>query len=195
MEFPPGVRFTPPKEPEVSIAPIALSRTVDWTPIVTFGLQMAGTHAKTSNGCISALYSNVGAFCAPGAIANRLGSTLLWRVPVDTEKKPDEQKTDQPKQDIGEIVGDLVVSGATLLTHSVAETVVKRVKKAAAKLAPVEAVKKVEKKAKKSAAGTKVTKAKKASKKSGPKKSTGKKAAKKSSKKTTRKKTSKGSRR
>jgi hypothetical protein len=81
---------------------------------------------------------------------------------VDTEKKPDEQKTDQPKQDIGEIVGDLVVSGATLLAHSVAETVVKRVKKAAAKLAPVEAVNKVEKKAKKSAAGTKVTKPKKA---------------------------------
>ena len=140
-------------------------------------LQMACTHAKTSNWCISALYSNVGAFCAPGAIANRLGSTLLWRVPVDTEKKPDEQKTDQPKQDLGEIVGDLVVSGATLLAHSAAETVVKRVKKAAAKLAPVEAVKKVAKKAKKSAAGTKAAKAKKAkkaSKKSGPKKSTGK---------------------
>ena len=60
---------------------------------------------------------------------------------MDTEKKPDEQKTDQPKQDLGEIVGDLVVSGATLLAHSVAETVVKRVKIAAAKLAPVEAVK------------------------------------------------------
>ena len=100
------------------------------------------------------------------------------------------RKTDQPKQDLGEIVGDLVVSGATLLAHSAAETVVKRVKKAAAKLAPIEAVKKVPKKAKKSAAGTKVAKAKKAkkaSKKSGPKKSAGK-AAKKSSKKTTRKK-------
>ena len=104
----------------------------------------------------------------------------------------------QPKQDIGEIVGDLVVSGATLLAHSAAETVVKRVKKAAAKLAPVEAVNKVVKKAKKSAAGAKVAKAKKAkkaSKKSGPKKSTGKKAAKKSSKKTTRKKTRKKSKR
>ena len=90
---------------------------------------------------------------------------------MDTEKKPNEQKTDQPKQDIGEIVGDLVVSGATLLAHSAAETVVKRVKKAAAKLAPVEAVKNVAKKAKKSAAGTTVAKAKKtkkASKKSGP---------------------------
>ena len=101
-----------------------------------------------------------------------------------------EEATDQPKQDLGEIVSDLVVSGATLLAHSAAETVVKRVKKAAAKLAPIEAVKKVPKKAKKSAAGTKVAKAKKAkkaSKKSGPKKSAGK-AAKKSSKKTTRKK-------
>ena len=114
---------------------------------------------------------------------------LIVEAPVDTEKKPDEQKTDQPKQDIGEIVGDLVVSGVTLLAHSAAETVVKRVKKAAAKLAPVEAVKKVPKKAKKSAAGTKAAKTKKAkNKKSGPKKSTGKKAAKKSSKKTTRKK-------
>ena len=159
---------------------------------------MACTHAKTSNWCISALYSNVGAFYAPGAIANRLGSTLLWRVPVDTEKKPNEQKTDQPKQDLGEIVGDLVVSGATLLAHSAAETVVKRVKKAAAKLAPIEAVKKVAKKAKKSAAGTKAAKTKKAkktSKKSAPKKSTGKKAAKKSSKKTTGKKTRKKSKR
>jgi hypothetical protein len=114
----------------------------------------------------------------------------LWRVPVDTEKKSGERKTDQSKQDLGEIVGDLVVSGATLLAHSAAETVVKRVKKAAAKLAPVEAAKKIPKKAKKSSAGIKVAKAKKAkkaSKKSGPKKSTPK-AAKKSSKKTTRKK-------
>ena len=108
---------------------------------------------------------------------------------MDTEKKPDEQQRDQPKQDLGEIVGDLVVSGAILLAHSAAETMVKRVNKAAAKLAPVEAVKNVAKKAKKSAAGTKVAKARKAkraSKKSGPTRSTGK-AAKKSSKKTTRK--------
>ena len=61
---------------------------------------------------------------------------------MDTEKKPNEQKADQPKQDIGEIVGDLVVSGATLLAHSAAESVVKRVKKVVAKSAPVEAVKK-----------------------------------------------------
>jgi hypothetical protein len=64
----------------------------------------------------------------------------LWRVPVNTEKKPDEQKKDQPKHDLGEIVGNLVVSGAVLLAHSAAETVIKRVKKAAEKLAPVEAV-------------------------------------------------------
>jgi hypothetical protein len=31
---------------------------------------------------------------------------------MDTEKKSGEQRTDQPKPDIGEIVGDLVVSGA-----------------------------------------------------------------------------------
>lgn len=50
---------------------------------------------------------------------------------MDTEKKSGEQRTDQPKPDIGEIVGDLVVSGATILAHSAAEAVVKRVKKAA----------------------------------------------------------------
>ena len=112
---------------------------------------------------------------------------------METEKKRVAQKMDQPKQDIGEIVGDLVVSGAALLAHSAAEAVVERVKQAAAKLAPVEADKKVVKKAKKSAAGTKAAKVKKAKKakkasKSGPKKSSGTKAAKKSSRKTTRKK-------
>jgi methylthioribose-1-phosphate isomerase len=67
---------------------------------------------------------------------------------MDTEKKPDEQKTDESKkQDVGEIVGDLVVSGATVLAHSAAEAVVKRVKKAAAKSAPVKAVKRAAKKA------------------------------------------------
>jgi|SRR4051812_34012527 hypothetical protein len=110
--------------------------------------------------------------------------------PMNTEKKPDDQKSNQPKQDIRDIVGDLVVSGATLLAHSAAETVVEQIKKAAAKLAPVKADKEVVKKAKKSAAGTKVAKAKKAKK---PKKASesersGMKAAKKSSKKTTRKK-------
>jgi hypothetical protein len=77
---------------------------------------------------------------------------------------------------VGEIVGDLVVGGATLLAHSAAEAVVKRVKKAAAKSAPVKAVKRAAKKAKKSAAGAKVAKtkkAKKASKKPGLKKSVG----------------------
>jgi hypothetical protein len=43
----------------------------------------------------------------------------------------------QPTPDIGAIVGDLVVSGATILAHSAAEAVVKRVKKAAADTAPV----------------------------------------------------------
>ena len=46
---------------------------------------------------------------------------------MDTEKKPSEQARKRPKKDIGEIVGDLLVSGATVLAHSaVAETVVKR---------------------------------------------------------------------
>jgi hypothetical protein len=44
---------------------------------------------------------------------------------VDTEKKPN-QDTEQPKQDIGQMVGDLVVSGATVLAHSAVEAVVKR---------------------------------------------------------------------
>jgi hypothetical protein len=70
---------------------------------------------------------------------------------MDTEKKPDEN-TEKPKQDIGEVVGDLIVSGATVLAHSAAEAIVKRVRKSAAKTAPVKAVAKVVKKAKKSAA-------------------------------------------
>ena len=66
---------------------------------------------------------------------------------MDTEKKPSQQAGEEPKKDIGEIVGDLVVSGATVLAHSAAEAVVKRVRKAAAKAAPVKAVAKVVKKA------------------------------------------------
>jgi hypothetical protein len=69
---------------------------------------------------------------------------------VDTEKKPN-QDTEQPKQDIGQMVGDLVVSGATVLAHSAVEAVVKRVRKATAKTGPVKAVAKAVKKAKKSA--------------------------------------------
>ena len=44
---------------------------------------------------------------------------------MDTEKP--EKSADQPKQDIGELVGDLVVSGATVLAHTAAKAVVKRV--------------------------------------------------------------------
>ena len=72
---------------------------------------------------------------------------------MDTEKKSEKEK--QPTQDIAAIVGDLVVSGATMLAHSAAEAVVKRVKKAAADSAPVQAVAKVVKKAKKSPSGVK----------------------------------------
>jgi hypothetical protein len=102
---------------------------------------------------------------------------------MDTEKKPDEDAK-QPKQDVGQIVGDLVVSGATVLAHSAAEAVVKRVRKAAAKTTPAKARAKVVKKAKKSTAASKAAskKVKKASKKSGRKKSTGKKKKSKTSK-------------
>ena len=54
---------------------------------------------------------------------------------MDTKKKPNERAAEQPN-DIGEIVGDLVVGGATVLAHSAAEAVVKRVRKAAAKPLP-----------------------------------------------------------
>ena len=73
---------------------------------------------------------------------------------MDTEKKPTEDTT-PPKQDMGQIVSDLVVSGATVLAHSAAEAVVKRVRKAAAQTAPVKAVAKVVNKAQKSAAPSK----------------------------------------
>ena len=79
---------------------------------------------------------------------------------MDTKKKPNEQAAEQPKNDIGEIVGDLVVSGATVLAHSAAEAVVKRVRKAAAKTAPAKAVAKIVKKAKKSGAAPKASKSK-----------------------------------
>ena len=68
---------------------------------------------------------------------------------MDTEKKPDEN-TEKPKQDMGEVMSDLIVNGATVLAHTAAEAVVGRVKKAAAKTAPVKAVAKAVKKAKKS---------------------------------------------
>jgi hypothetical protein len=88
---------------------------------------------------------------------------------MDIEKKPGE-KPEQPKQDIAQIVGDLVVSGATVLAHSAAEARVKRVRKAAAKTAQVKAVAKVVNKAKKPVAASKAAKKrpKRASKKSRP---------------------------
>ena len=79
---------------------------------------------------------------------------------MDTEKKSSKQIAEEPKKDIGEIVGDLVVSGATVL-HTAAEAVVKRVTKAAAKTALVKAITKVGKKAKKSLRVSKVAKSKK----------------------------------
>ena len=120
-------------------------------------------------------------FAYPSPFANRLGSPPVVEGFMDADKKPDEDAK-QPKQDVGQIVGDLVVSGATVLAHSAAEAVVKRVRKAAAKSAP-KAVAKVAKKAKKLTAASKAAKSKKvkkASKKSGRKKSTGKKKSKKS---------------
>lgn len=117
---------------------------------------------------------------------------------METEKKPNEPDADQPKpeqpnQNIGDIVGDLVVSGATMLANTAAKAVVNRVKKAAGKTKPINAVAKAVKKAKTSAAAPKATKgkkAKKALKKTG-KKSAGKKAGKKSAKKSTKKSTNK----
>jgi hypothetical protein len=53
---------------------------------------------------------------------------------MDTEKKPEEPE--KSKQNVGDIVGDLVVSGATVLANTAAKAVVSRVKKAAAKSKP-----------------------------------------------------------
>src|SRR3954454_21620831 len=88
----------------------------------------------------------------------------FWEGVMDTEKKPDGETTDQPKPSISDVVGDLVVSGATVLANTAAKAVVGQVKKAAAKSAPVKAVAKAVKKAKKSAAGAKASKTKKAKK-------------------------------
>ena len=67
---------------------------------------------------------------------------------MDTEKKPEEPE--KSKQNVGDIVGDLVVSGATVLTNTAAKAVVSRVKKAAAKTKPAKAVARAVKTAKKS---------------------------------------------
>jgi hypothetical protein len=110
---------------------------------------------------------------------------------MDTEKKPDEPSAEKPKQDVGQIVGDLVVSGATVLAHSAAEAVVKRVRKAAAKTRPVKAVGKAVKKARRSAPASKASKNKKAKKTSNQSSATkraGRKATKKSATRATKKK-------
>ena len=73
---------------------------------------------------------------------------------MDTEKKPNEN--------VGDMVGDLVVSGATMLANTAAKAVVSRVKKAAAKSPAVKAVARTVKKAKKSAAGVKAAQTRKA---------------------------------
>src|SRR3954447_20027826 len=112
--------------------------------------------------------------------SNRIGSRLILEDAMDTEKKPDGATTEQPNPSIGDAIGNLVVSGATVLANSAAKAVVSRVKKAAATSAPVKAVAKAVKKANKSAAGVKAAKTKKAKKakktagKSGAKKSAGK---------------------
>jgi hypothetical protein len=112
---------------------------------------------------------------------------------MDTEKKS-EDSTDQKKPDLTQVLGDLLVSGATVLAHSAAEAVVKRVRRSAAKTAPVKAVAKVMKKAKSAAPKTAKKNAKKTTKKTSVKKSAGKKTAKKSAKKTPKKKSKKSKR-
>src|SRR3978361_169391 len=99
---------------------------------------------------------------------------------MDTEKKPDGETTDQPKQSISDVVGDLVVSGATVLANTAAKAVVGRVTKAAAKSAPVKRIAKAGKKARKSAAGVKAAETKKAKKAKKAKKTAKKSKAKKS---------------
>ena len=103
---------------------------------------------------------------------------------MDTEKKPAEPEAEQPKQNVGDLVGDLVVSGATMLANTAAKAVVSRVKKAAAKSRPAKAAATVVRKAKKSKAA-KSRKAKTGTKAS---KKTKQKLAKKSAKKRSAKK-------
>jgi hypothetical protein len=98
---------------------------------------------------------------------------------MDTEKKPAEPEAEQPKQNVGDLVGELVVSGATMLANTAAKAVVSRVKKAAAKSGPAKAATTVVRTAKKSIAA-KSRKAKTGTKAS---KKTKQKLAKKSAKK------------
>lgn len=151
------------------------------------------------------IFLGTAAVTAPGTMvavrsrrANRLGFSRNLEDAMDTEKTP--AATGQPN--LADAVGDLVVSGATMLANTAAKAVVGRIKKAAAKSAPVKAVAKAAKKAKRSVAGAKAAntrKAKKTAKKSAGKKSAGKKSAgkkaKKSAGKTAKKKSAKKSRR
>src|SRR5258708_36500413 len=87
---------------------------------------------------------------------NCMANQLLTRtsdieVVMDTEKKPG-GRTDQPKPEIGEVVGDLVVSTATVLANSSAKAVATRFKKAAAKSPPAKTVSRAVKKTRKSPA-------------------------------------------
>jgi hypothetical protein len=95
---------------------------------------------------------------------------------MDTEKKPDE-RTHQPKANISDTVGDLVIGAATVLANTAATAVVNRVKKASKKTAP-SAVKKAKRAARTATQTTKKARAaKKAAKKTVKKSATKKRAA------------------
>jgi hypothetical protein len=105
---------------------------------------------------------------------------------------PDEKKTE--KQPIADMVGDLVVSAATVIAHSAAEAVVNRVKTVAKKKAPKKPAATVAKKAKAVAKKVVPRTAKRGKKTKSPpgRKAVGKK---KTAKDTAKKKKSKTSRR
>ena len=108
---------------------------------------------------------------------------------MDTEKKQSDEPAEQAKQNIGDLVGELVVSGATVLANSAAKAVVSRVKKAAAKSPPAKAMAKAVKKARKSLATSKPPKSKKSKKvKSARKQSSAKGAGKRVGKKSAKRK-------
>jgi hypothetical protein len=90
---------------------------------------------------------------------------------MDTEKKP-------KVEPISEVIGDIVISGATLLAHSAAEAVVSRVKRAAKKSPAVKKAEAAAKSPKNKAKRVEKKAAKKAEKAILPKKKTkkGKKA-------------------
>src|SRR3954463_585736 len=102
--------------------------------------------------------------CATVAVrlrqANRVGFRHHLEDAMDTEKTA--ATTGQPN--LADTVGDLVVSGATMLANTAAKAVVGRIKKAAAKSAPVKAAAKAAKKAKRSVAGVKAANTRKTKK-------------------------------